>query len=177
MGHRAPHRADERRHAGSESGVALPGSAAPAADGLDHGEVGRLGQQPESEVLFHHADWTETAGCRNRELATAVGNHRPLSETRGDIMTSLRMLLSRVFSLFRKRRLEQELDDELQFHFEREIEEHVARGLSPAEARRLALKRFGHVDGAKETYRDARGFRPVENFLQDVRYAMRTLWH
>ncbi|HEX8118343.1 MAG TPA: ABC transporter permease, partial [Pyrinomonadaceae bacterium] len=71
--------------------------------------------------------------------------------------------------------MECELDEELRFHIEKEIEQNVARGMSPAEARRAALVEFGGVDMIKEECRDVRGVRLLDDLLQDLRYALRVL--
>lgn len=76
--------------------------------------------------------------------------------------------------LFRKDRVEQELDEELRFHLEEEIEKNVQAGMEPGEARRLAHLRFGGVEQVKERVREERGVRPLEDLLKDVRHALRT---
>lgn len=78
-------------------------------------------------------------------------------------------------SLFRKRRVEQELTDELRFHLEKLIEEQAAKGMTPEEARYAALRELGGVGQIKEECRDMRQVNYIENFLQDVRYGLRQL--
>ena len=73
------------------------------------------------------------------------------------------------------RRLDRELDEELGYHIDGSIEANVARGLSPDAARREALLAIGGVEQRKEECRDARRIRLVEDLVQDVRYAVRTL--
>src|SRR5262245_35786107 len=90
-------------------------------------------------------------------------------------MSTLRILLSRISVLFRKRSMEQELEAELQFHLEHETEALAEQGMSPEQARRTALKRFGRVDSAKAAYRDAQRIPIVESFIQDLAYGLRTL--
>ena len=87
----------------------------------------------------------------------------------------MKALTRRLRALFRRGEMESELAEELRFHIEKEIEHNVARGMSPAEAARAALFRFGRVDNIKEECRDARGVRPVEEMLQDLRYGARKL--
>jgi predicted permease len=83
--------------------------------------------------------------------------------------------VSDVFNvLFRKDRVEQELDEELRFHLEKEIDKNVRAGMAPREARRLAHLRFGGVEQVKERVREERGVRPLEDLLKDVGYALRT---
>jgi predicted permease len=68
-----------------------------------------------------------------------------------------------------------DVDEELQSHVVREIERHLARGKSPDDARRAAMRAFGSVAAHREAARDAAGSRAVEHLAQDVRYALRTL--
>ena len=81
----------------------------------------------------------------------------------------------RLRSLFWKSRVEQELSDELRFHLEKLIEEKVAKGMIPEEARYAALRELGGVEQIKEECRDMRRVNYIENFLQDVRYGLRQL--
>jgi predicted permease len=78
-------------------------------------------------------------------------------------------------TLVRRRSVEQDLDDELQYHVETTIEDHVNAGLSPEEARRLALGGLRDVDRAKEDVRDTWGLAFLDALRQDVRYGARTL--
>ena len=78
-------------------------------------------------------------------------------------------------ALFRKEQLERELEAELRFHLDREIEQNVREGLSPNVAYATALKSFGSLDRSKEECRDARGVRLFHEFLQDLRYGSRML--
>ena len=81
----------------------------------------------------------------------------------------LRVLRLRARSLFRRREVDRELDDELAYHVERLIDAQVARGLSPAEARRASLAAMDGLELRKEECRDARGTRLVEDLVRDVR--------
>ena len=87
---------------------------------------------------------------------------------------SFRCTIQRLKSLFRKQSLDNELDAEMASHLEFAIEENLRRGLSPEEARRQALLRFGGVEQTKEEQRDARSLPLLEVPLQDARYALRT---
>src|SRR5258708_34207203 len=78
-------------------------------------------------------------------------------------------------SLFRRSRVERELHDELQLHLDHLIEEGVASGLSPREARNAALRTMGGGEQQKEEMRDMRGVRWFTDFVDHVRYALRTL--
>jgi len=81
----------------------------------------------------------------------------------------------RLKSIFRRRRVESEMDDELRFHLEHKIDEGIASGLSPEEARRRALLAMGGLDQRKEQIRDARRVHWLTDFVDDVRYAWRSL--
>src|SRR5437870_10020708 len=78
-------------------------------------------------------------------------------------------------SLFRKGRVEQELTDELRFHLGKLTEEYVAKGMTPEEARYVALRELGGVEQSKEECRDMRRVNYLEDFLQDIRYGLRQL--
>jgi macrolide transport system ATP-binding/permease protein len=81
----------------------------------------------------------------------------------------------RLRSLFRRSRVEQELDEELRYHIERQIEEQIAKGMTPEEARYAALRALGGVEQRKEECRDTRCVRLIEDLMQDIRYGLRTL--
>ncbi len=87
-----------------------------------------------------------------------------------------RKLTSYVRALLHKDKVEHDMDRELRFHLEMEIEENVRRGMSLTEARREALVRFGGVEKFKEECRDVRGAPLAESLLQDVRYGARILF-
>src|ERR1700722_1709378 len=84
-------------------------------------------------------------------------------------------LLFRLRSLFRRKAVETELDDELRFHFERQVEKYVNSGLTRAEALRRARIDFGGLDQVKEECREVRGVHMMETLFQDVRYGLRML--
>src|SRR5262245_58714521 len=85
----------------------------------------------------------------------------------------LQKLRLRLQALFFKSKMEEELDEEVRFHLEREIEENIARGMTLEDARLVALRSFGGVERVKEESRDERGIRLVEEVWQDLRYAFR----
>jgi len=85
------------------------------------------------------------------------------------------LLRRRLRALFRRSTVEREMNNELAFHFELEKQERMRAGASSDEAHRATMHAFGGVDHVKEAYRDSRGTRPVENFIQDLRYGVRIL--
>ncbi len=84
-------------------------------------------------------------------------------------------LLIRVGDLFGRDRLERDLADELESHLRMHIEDNLRRGMSPAEARRVALIKLGGMDQTKEECRDRRGFPVLENCLRDLRNGARVI--
>jgi putative ABC transport system permease protein len=86
-------------------------------------------------------------------------------------------LLFRLRTLMRHSAAENELDDELRFHLERQIDKYVKSGMSGAEAVRRARLDFGGLDQVKDNCREARGVSFVETLVQDSHYAVRTLLH
>src|SRR5262245_26316239 len=76
-------------------------------------------------------------------------------------------------SLLRRKRVEQELDEEIRYHVERQTEQNIAAGMSPARARTEALRVFGGIERHKEDARDARGVRILEQVAKDLRHAFR----
>jgi predicted permease len=84
-------------------------------------------------------------------------------------------VLIRLRSLFRRKQVENELDDELRFHFDQHVAKLGVQGTPRDEALRQARLTFGPPDSIKEEHRDARGTQLVETLAQDVRYALRVL--
>jgi|SRR5579872_3461227 len=85
----------------------------------------------------------------------------------------LRNLLYRLRALFRQKGMEAELDDEVRFHFEQQVEKHVRSGLTRAEAIRRARLAFGGIEQVKEECRDQRPFRWLDDLIWDSRFAAR----
>ncbi len=86
-----------------------------------------------------------------------------------------RTFIQRIAGHFRRRRLEEDLDEELRSHLEMAIELNVRKGMSAEHARREALRRFGGVEQTKELYRDQRGLPVIETTLQDLQFGLRML--
>ena len=81
----------------------------------------------------------------------------------------------RLRALFSASQVEAELDDELRFHFEKEVEKNRKSGMPEADAVRRARLAFGGQDQVKENCRQARGTVFVETSLQDIRYGLRAM--
>jgi putative ABC transport system permease protein len=87
-------------------------------------------------------------------------------------LTQLRLLLR---STIRGRQVEQDLDQELQYHLERQVEEGLTAGLAPEEARYAALRALGAITQNKEECRDMRRVNWIEDLVQDLRHGARRL--
>jgi putative ABC transport system permease protein len=77
--------------------------------------------------------------------------------------------------LWRRSKMEEQLEKELRFHLDQHTTDLIAQGLDPEEARRQARLALGGLEQVKEQCRDARGTRWLEDLLQDFRYALRAL--
>src|SRR6188474_2336824 len=71
--------------------------------------------------------------------------------------------------------LEDQLDAELRFHFDRLVADFIAEGMTEEAARRRARDEFGGVETIKDACRDARGTGWAHDLAQDVRYSTRRL--
>jgi predicted permease len=90
-------------------------------------------------------------------------------------MDWIRILLSRSAALFRSRKLDADLDEEMRAHIDLAIEENRGRGMNESQARTAALRAFGGITQIRETYRVQRGLPWLEQAARDIRYAVRQL--
>ncbi len=81
----------------------------------------------------------------------------------------------RLRSLFVRSSVERDLDDELRFHLEKTIEQNIAAGMTPEDARFAARREFGNPELQKDECRDSRGTKVIEDLFEDLRYAARGL--
>ena len=81
----------------------------------------------------------------------------------------------RLRSLFRRGVVDRELDDEFQYHIERQTAENVRHGMAPAAALEAARRELGNVAFYKEEARDTRGTRSFEELIGDVKFGLRSL--
>src|SRR5262245_38863015 len=84
-------------------------------------------------------------------------------------------LILRLRALFRRSRVETEIDEELRFHLDHQIAAYEQAGLDRREAVRRARSEFGGVEQIKEEYRDALGVRMATDLWRDLRSAVRSL--
>ncbi len=78
-------------------------------------------------------------------------------------------------SLLARRREEQALSEEVEFHIQRQLEQNLSAGMPPDEARYAALRAFGSSAAVREETRDAWGLRSFDVWRQDLRYGIRML--
>jgi predicted permease len=90
-------------------------------------------------------------------------------------MDWMRILLSRCLALFGKKKLDVDLDEELESHIEFAIEDNMRRGMTESDARRAALVKFGGVTQTRETYRRQQGVPFLDMLGQDIRFAVRQI--
>src|SRR5580704_8840700 len=81
----------------------------------------------------------------------------------------------RLRSLFRRKRVDAELSDEIRDHIDLRTQELLAKGIAPNEARYAALREFGGITKTEEECREMRKVNWLQDFLQDIRYGMRNL--
>jgi Acidobacterial duplicated orphan permease len=84
-------------------------------------------------------------------------------------------LLRKIGALFRRKRLEMDMSEEIRLHLEMLAERNRAAGMSEEEARFAARREFGGVEQVKEICREQRGWPAVENAYRDFRFAARSL--
>jgi predicted permease len=90
-------------------------------------------------------------------------------------MKSLRRFLTRLLNFATRRRHDERLKEEIEEHIALQTAENLRRGLSPIEARRQAILKFGGVEALREDYQAERGLLFIENLLRDVGFAFRML--
>jgi predicted permease len=90
-------------------------------------------------------------------------------------MSALMRFLSRLGNFMSSRQDDERLREEIEEHIALQTEDNLRAGLSPIEARRQAMLKFGGVEAVKEDYRAERGMPLIENLMRDVRFALRLL--
>src|SRR5207249_4413843 len=125
------------------------------------------------KILFAHPRRPRTAGQGAGAMGAALWRRRACHPNGGGVSDMhlqrwLDIVRMRLRSLLRRNNVERELDRELRFHLDQEIEANIHRGLAPAEARSAALRHLGGVVQIQEECRDARRTSYVESFLRDL---------
>jgi putative ABC transport system permease protein len=90
-------------------------------------------------------------------------------------MSAIKGITARLRALLFRHATERSLNDEIEFHIEQETQKNIRVGMSPAEARRQAFVQFGGLTQAREAHQDQYAARPVEEFVADARYTLRTM--
>src|SRR6202051_1998292 len=90
-------------------------------------------------------------------------------------MTAIRVFLGRLSGLFRRGRLERDMEEEFDFHLQSQAAENLRRGMSSDEALVAARRHFGGVAQVKEAYREAHSLPFFQLFWQDLRFGLRML--
>jgi putative ABC transport system permease protein len=81
----------------------------------------------------------------------------------------------RLRALFRREDVEADFDEEVQYHFDREVERSIAQGLTPEQARRSVRRAFGNATAVKEEARETWRWRRVDELTQNLGYSMRIM--
>src|SRR5215470_8851298 len=138
--------------------------------------MGYLGKQPQGEVLQAHPRGPQTTRARSQRVESDHRYRRAVFRTSGgSVMRQLRAWLWRFKGLFRKDARERELADELESHLQMHIDDNNRAGMSPQEAKRVAVMKLGGVDQTKEAYRDRATIPFLESVVQDLRFTLRQL--
>src|SRR5437763_15583758 len=90
-------------------------------------------------------------------------------------MNRMRQLRFWLRSLFQKRKLDAEMEEEMRFHVEMRTAANIDFGMNREEARYAALKKFGWLESIKERCREERGVPWIDKSIEDIRYAIRGL--
>src|SRR6266481_3100839 len=138
--------------------------------------MGRVGKQPQSQILPAHRCREAQVACGNRKLEPHGRRHRRnLRDQAGGSVTLWRRFRSWLQTSLRRSRMESEMDAELQFHIATFAEDLVRSGVPRDEALRRVRIEFGGIESAKEECREARGISFVDSLVQDLRFGTRVL--
>lgn len=90
-------------------------------------------------------------------------------------MKTLWRIWARVTGLFRRNWRDREMAQEFESHLQMHIDDNIRAGMSPEQARREALMKFGGIEAAKESVRETSRLLWLETAARDIRYALRGL--
>src|SRR5262249_48650859 len=102
-----------------------------------------------------------------------------LLRSAGVVVMNVRQMrgwLARFFGMLNRGRREREFAEELESHLVMHIEDNLRAGMSPEEARRVALVKLGGVTQVQELHREQRGLPMLETLFQDLRFGARMLF-
>src|SRR5271168_480349 len=139
--------------------------------------MGRLREQSQGAILSVDTRGAQTIASRGARLGTDRGHHGTILcfESGRSEMKTLRRFFKRLTSWATTQQDEERLQAEIAEHLAMQTAENIQAGLSPIEARRQAMLKFGGVEAMKEEYRDQKGLPFLETLAQDLRYALRQL--
>src|SRR6516162_9024442 len=83
--------------------------------------------------------------------------------------------MKRVLRYLRAKQFDRDLKSEIQAHIEEKIDEFIEAGMEPEAARTEALRQFGNRTRAQEDSREQWSYAPLDEIMQDLRYAVRIL--
>src|SRR5499426_4507167 len=90
-------------------------------------------------------------------------------------MNTIRQLYNWLLSMTRRGRLEREMEEEMRFHLEMQIEQNLSSGMAAEEARYAARRQFGNQTWLKKASREMWSLTSIETLIQYLRYGVRTL--
>src|SRR5262245_60762368 len=134
-------------------------------------------QRTPRTILPAHCDRSRTAQSRARLVAARHQRRRSRAarDDGGILMGWWHGLRERMSAWTRPAARDRDLDAEIAHHLDLEVDRLERAGLSPGDARRQALQRFGHLADIVESTRAARRRPSTEGIVQDLRYAFRAL--
>src|SRR5580704_15370971 len=138
---------------------------------MDQVALGRLRQQPEGEVLRADGTRTATDSRGSSKLGADGGPDGQVSRRAG----GRAVIWGRVLDVFRRRRLDADLESQLWNHVDALEAEFLAKGLAPDDASAAARRAIGGLTQVKEAYRDQLSIPMLDTIWQDLRYACRVL--
>src|SRR5262245_37176650 len=128
---------------------------------------------PHGQVLFAHPRRTAAVRKGTGKLDEVV--HCDQSRGAGGLsLRALDKLSLRLRSLFRRNKVEGELEDELRFHLDQLVDEMISAGVPSNKARQAALRSMGSIVQFQDECRDMRRVNLWEDFLRDIGYAWRS---
>src|SRR5262249_8207547 len=171
-------RTDERASAFDQLRHNLFGAGQARTGRLHRLGVGSVGQQSQGQVLQTDARRPQTARPGHAQMGDHDSDSGALLCSAPRVTMNVRKIrgwLARLFGLLNRARREREFAEELESHLALHIEDNLRAGMSPEEARRVALAKLGGVTLAKEIHREQRGLPMLETLLQDIRFGLRLL--
>ena len=107
--------------------------------------------------------------------AARVDPCRRCGTNRGTPMRRMRAFVLRLTGLFNGGGRDREIGEELASHLQLHIDDNIRAGMTPSEARRVAMITLGGIAQTTERYRDRRGLPALDALRQDMSYAVRVL--